>query len=143
MEVVNRNEYRRASHERLQGAADAQLSGQYVNAHYLAGLSVECMLRAYRWATDPSWYGRHDLRELLKASKVYVYLPASIHEILGQSFNEVVRRWSNNHRYYPGSKLESYLKEIQLGGKEALKKNGEVMIQCAQVIVGECDKKCP
>ncbi|MGH7192990.1 MAG: hypothetical protein ACREJM_05565 [Candidatus Saccharimonadales bacterium] len=38
----------------------------YALAMYCGGLAVESMLRAFRWAEDPSFEGRHDLSELLK-----------------------------------------------------------------------------
>jgi hypothetical protein len=40
-----------------------------VLSHYVAGLSVECMLHAYKFRTDPHQDQRHDLMLLAKDSR--------------------------------------------------------------------------
>jgi hypothetical protein len=42
----------------------------YALAMYCGGLAVECLLRAFRWTEDSTFEGRHDLSELLKASRL-------------------------------------------------------------------------
>jgi len=81
-------------------------------AMYCGGLAVECLLRAFRWKVDASFEGRHDLSELLRASRLLRFdddcvrrkgaSEKSIHESavnLRGAINEVVVLWHNNLRF--------------------------------------------
>ena len=64
-------EYYLSSVDRMHEARKIHDSGtSYALAMYLGGLAVECMLRAFRWRKNPSFEGRHDLEDLLKASEL-------------------------------------------------------------------------
>lgn len=64
-------EYFRAAIDRMRQAREIHDNGKgYALAMYCSGLAVECMLRAFRWQEDPSFEGRHDLRDLFKASRL-------------------------------------------------------------------------
>lgn len=99
--------------------------GSYVLTMYCSGLAVECILRAFRWKKDKSFEGRHDLRELLKASALIRIheedlrrqkLPEEeIHErtqTLLAAMTEVVVLWHNNLRFASEDRLTAYLKAI-------------------------------
>src|SRR5260370_10686349 len=62
-------EYYRAGLERMRQARELHRSkDSYALEMYCSGLDVECILRAFRWTSDKSFEGRHDLQDLLKAS---------------------------------------------------------------------------
>ena len=64
------DEYYRASLERMRQANHLYSEGQsFALAMYCGGLAVECLLRAFRFAEDDSFEGRHDLIALLRASR--------------------------------------------------------------------------
>jgi HEPN domain-containing protein len=92
--------------------------GNYALAMYCGGLAVECVLRAFRWAEDQSFEGRHDLDALLRASKLLSvdeqYLRwrgASEEDILESvrrlraAMSEVSVLWNNSHRFASEKKL--------------------------------------
>ena len=131
-------EYRLAAKETLDAALVAHDAGHFVVAHYLSGLSVECILRAYRWRIDGSWDGRHVLLRLAKSARFYEIVSERAQERFDDHFNEVVRRWSNDHRYASEDKLVKYLNSIEVttnvkGSKP--KENSRVMTEAAHYIV--------
>ncbi len=145
MASYNKHEYRRASHEKFGAASDAFLSGHYAVSHYLAGVSVECMLRAFRWAIDPRFDAKHDLKELTKKSGVLIRLPAAKQAGVRDALNAMAVRWSVSHRYAPEDRLETYLKLIlpNEGKSKILKTNANDMLEWNQLILTECDPRCP
>ena len=46
--------YYEAAKEHRDLALELHEAGRYVMAHYLSGLAVECILRAYQYSTQPS-----------------------------------------------------------------------------------------
>jgi len=70
-ETLGDMEYRLGARQRLDEAVTLLRDGQFAGSIYLAGRSVEGMLRAMIWKTDPEYrQGKksletgHDLREL-------------------------------------------------------------------------------
>lgn len=112
---------------------------------------MECLLRAFRWTEDTSFEGRHDLSELLKASRLLEtndeYLRrrrASEEErrdsalLLRRAMNEVVILWHNNLRFASEASLKSFLSGIgRLRGVKdnPLKKNALDLLNAAQTVV--------
>jgi hypothetical protein len=140
----NKHEYRRASHQKFNAAANAHRAGHYTVSHYLSGVAVECMLRAYRWHIDPSWDAGHDLISLMKKSNVLSYLRAGEQARVRDNLNEMARRWSVSHRYAPDDRLEAYLGlKLKRTGSLVLLENSAEMNAMAQEILTECDKRCP
>jgi hypothetical protein len=132
-------EYRLAAEEHLSGAIQCHLSGDYLTCHYLCGLAVECMLRAYRWAIDSNWDGRHVLPRLYKESGFDELVSEKDAERMAASFSTITSRWSNNHRYTSPSKLAKYLNEIGATRNvkgDKLKRNSGEMYDAAEYIVG-------
>jgi hypothetical protein len=74
-------------------------SGRYVQANYLAGLAVECILRAYRHMLDPEFDSRHEIDRLYKLAKFADFVPPGRVESIGAALGEVVSLWSNDHRF--------------------------------------------
>lgn len=142
MGAYNSGEYRRASHEKFNAAQDAHALGHYVVSHYLCGVAVECMLRAFRWRIDPSWDSKHNLRELSKKCGVYQRLQKKDPQAFARALNEVVRRWRVSHRYSPSDRLLEDLTRLKIEtGKNdrILRNNSNVMLECTQIILKECE----
>ena len=125
----------------------------YALAMYCAGLAVECILRAFRWRKDQSFEGRHDLEDLLKASRLLALhdehmrrkgvSPEKIQDHalgLRAALAEVVALWHNNFRFASEARLRAFLRQIRrLQGikGDALKKNASDLLNAAQLIVDQ------
>jgi len=146
-------EYFRASTERMRQARMIhRAGGNSALAMYCGGLAVECLLRAFRWAKDRTFEGRHDLRDLLRASALLRINEEQMRrkglgedkvgestEALRAATNEVVTLWHNNLRFASEASLRSYLNRIdRLKGirGDALKKNASDLLEAAQIIIG-------
>jgi hypothetical protein len=132
-------EYRLAAEEHLSGAVKCHLYGDYLTCHYLCGLAVECMLRAYRWTIDASWDGRHVLPRLYKESRFDALVSDKEAGRMAASFTVITSRWSNDHRFASPSKLEKFLNEIGATHNvrgDKLKRNSSEMYDAAEYIVG-------
>jgi hypothetical protein len=145
-------EYYQASLERMQYAHQIYWDGTtFALAMYCGGLSVECLLRAFRWTEDSTFEGRHDLSELLKASKFFELddeYPRHMHGPkdtikrsglnLRGAMNQVIFLWHNNLRFASEKSLKAFLKRIgRLQGVKGdpLKKNAMELINAAQIVV--------
>jgi hypothetical protein len=145
-------EYYQASTERMRQARILYDGGEdFALAMYCAGLAVECLLRAFRWTEDATFEGRHDLAELLKASRLLRVDEEHMRrrglaqeEILeaGQALraavNEVVAVWHNNLRFASEDSLKAYLKRIgrlQRVRGNPLKGNARELIVAAQTVI--------
>src|SRR4051812_15937344 len=120
------DQYYQASLERMRQAIDLHRGGSnFALAMYCAGLAVESMLRAFRWVEDTSFEGRHDLRELLKASGLlkvddeYMRRRGEDQQAvevwdrqLRAAVNEVVTLWHNNLRFASEKSLKAHLNRL-------------------------------
>lgn len=131
-------EYMQAARERSNEAHQCYERGLYVVAHYLAGLSVECLFRAYRVQKDQRFDARHDLHLLRKRSSFYEFIP--IHRVVDVStaLHEVALRWSNDDRYRSKDALRRKLKNAKLDRGirgDFLKENCGAIVQAALLLV--------
>ena len=131
-------------------ARSTTAGGSYALSIYLAGLAVECLLRGFRWEKDPSFEGRHDLADLLRASDFLSvherYLRAKgydetevsdFHQELRAALNEVVALWHNNLRFASEASLKAFLGRagrIQGVKGDPLKKNSSGVLIAAQTV---------
>ena len=146
------DEYYQVSVERMAQAVDIYHRGEaFALAMYCAGLSVESLLRAFRWKEDATFDGRHDLYELLLASRLLEFNDGyMIHKCVSEesitewrlklkvAMSEVARLWHNNFRFASEARLKTYLQKAgRLKGVKGnpLKKNALDLIQAAQTIV--------
>ncbi len=119
-------------------------------AMYCGGLAVECLLRAFRFAEDDSFEGRHDLIALLRASRflrvneVYSLAKGVSRQELEQvglelpAINEVASLSRNNLRFASETSLKAYLNRIERvrGIKgNPLKKNTLELLDAAQTVI--------
>jgi len=145
-------QYYQASLERMGQARKIYQEGRsFALAMYCGGLAVECLLRAFRWTEDATFEGRHDLSELLKASRLlridgaYMRRRRESEEtiratgvMLHEAMNEVIILWHNNLRFASEASLKTYLSRIgRLRGArgDPLKKNALDLLRAAQTVI--------
>ena len=109
--------YREAAREHMSLARELHEAGRYVMSHYLAGLAVECILRAYLYRLSPIFTGRHDLLVLYREALFdSVVMPEDKDEVKA-ALTEVTRRWSNSHRYRSEDALRLFLRRAGIGDR--------------------------
>lgn len=145
-------QYYRVSLERMEQARKIyQYGAAYALAMYCGGLAVESLLRAFRWTEDASFEGRHDLSDLLKASRLlriddeYMRRKNASEDAimraggnLRAAMNEVIILWHNNIRFASEASLKAFLNKIgRLQGVKGdpLKKNAADLLNAAQTVV--------
>ena len=107
------NTYRAAAKEHLSRAQDQFDNGEYFLSHYLAGLAVECHLRAYVRRKTKIFDSRHDLQWLAKESGFYNIVPENMTSHFSTIFATVNIRWRSNYRYYSNRQFLDYMNGIQ------------------------------
>ena len=112
--VLNADVYLTAAQEHVTAARELYKSGRYVLAHYVAGLAVECLFRAYRCRVDKTFDERHDLQNLAKAGRFFSVIPPEQNQIISAALGVVVSQWQNGHRYRSAASLRSFLAEHKL-----------------------------
>ncbi|HEY7422639.1 MAG TPA: hypothetical protein VH682_00130 [Gemmataceae bacterium] len=145
-------QYYQASLERMGQARKIYQEGRsFALAMYCGGLAVECLLRAFRWTKDATFEGRHDLSELLRASRLLKiddeYMQrqrASEEEIrdsglaLRRAMDEIALLWHNNLRFASEASLKAFLSGIgRLRGVrgDPSKKNALNLLDAAQIVI--------
>ncbi len=147
------DDYYCCSIERMDQARHLLQSDSYSLAIYCSGLAIECMLRAFRWKDDPTFDGRHDLNDLLDASRFMTQhnqllcrteLDAERSEALSMrmkaALSAIVKVWRNNLRYASEAKLRRYFFETgQLAGikGDGTRFNAVGLLEAAQFIVNQ------
>ena len=87
---------------------------EFVLAHYVAGLAVECIIRAYRTRMTRIFDEKHDLYELARAADFFNLFPPHRTEALSAAFGAVVAQWVNTHRFRSEDSLRKFLTERKL-----------------------------
>jgi hypothetical protein len=146
------DQYYNVGLERMEQARKLYHGGAaFALAMYSGGLAVECLLRAFPWTEDRSFEGRHDLSDLLKASRFLTidedYLrrrgasEQAIHESaskLKAAMNDVVALWHNNLRFASEASLKTILNRVgRLQGVKGdpLRNNARALLEAAQDVV--------
>ena len=107
------NTYRFAAEERLREAHSAHEQKSFVLAHYLSGVAVECMFRAYLARNKRPFDARHDLRKLSKSSGFEDDVPESGSAAIFSALAELRARWKNSHRYSDLKDLNAFVRTIE------------------------------
>jgi len=145
-------QYYRVSLERMEQAHKIYREGSaFALATYCGGLAVESLLRAFRWTADTSFEGRHDLAELLKASRLlniddeFMRRQGASEDAIRRSgmklrkaMNDVMILWHNNLRFASENSLKAFLHRLgRLQGLKGdpLKKNAWDLIVAAQAVI--------
>ena len=130
--------YREAAREHIDLAQDLHDAGRYVMSHYLAGLAVECILRAYLYRLSPIFSGRHDLPVLYRASQLDRTVDPAEENNVNAALVEVSRRWSNSHRYRTEDALRLFLRRAGIGHKgKFVRESSRRIVNAALVIVNQ------
>lgn len=136
------DEYRWAALTRIRAAEQLHTAAMYSSAIYLAGVAVECILRAYRVRADAEFDSRHDLPGLLRASGLRDYVPAKRRAEVAAALGDVWSRWRNDYRYASDDRVLRDLREkgLTLGIKgdprNQLKENSRRVFEKAHELVG-------
>jgi HEPN domain-containing protein len=117
----NAEVYLAAARERTEEVDELYRARRYVLAHYLAGVAVECILRAYRYRRDPEFDARHDLYRLLHSSGMIQALRPDEIYAANAALASVNFRWANDFRYRSEADLRKHLKRI--GADRGIKGN--------------------
>lgn len=107
---VTEESYRESALAQIEVAQSLIAQRQYPLANYLAGLSVECMLRAYGSRTDTSFDARHDLRRWYEKSSLEEAVSEGQRQSISTALSIVASHWNNSQRYYS---VEIYRAEIK------------------------------
>ena len=106
--------YRDAAVEHVATAFQAYRDARQVPANYFAGLSAECMLRAYRHMIDPEFDARHDLDKLYQLAKFADVVPPERVPAFDSLLGTVIALWSNEHRFLSEAALRRKWKKMKL-----------------------------
>lgn len=140
---MNAEIYRQAAEEHITTAHLLYQENAFVGAFYFAGVTVECIFRAYRYRVDPEFDARHNLYELARASQLLSALNDEQRQQFAADLSDVAVRWSNNHRYRSETALRTFLNNaglFRIRNKQTLRGNsleynGRIMIDAATRIV--------
>ena len=136
--------YRIAALEHLQRAQEFHAEGHYFLAHYFAGVSVECLLRAFLLRISPEFDARHDLYQLARSSRFFDFVPYELQREYGFKFTTLNLRWRSSHRYATEEQWRDYLSglkaDFSLKG-ERTKNNSRTVLNIAYDIVSLGDNK--
>lgn len=108
-------------------------------AHYIAGLAVECILRAHARQADDTFTGRHDLSHLASQSSFFGLAHSERQIEHDANLSEINLRWRSNQRYMTEAQLLSYLNNTRLDWRvrgDRMKYNSKRMYNLAEDIVG-------
>lgn len=145
--------YYRAALERM---TQAQLlyrhQASYAVAMYVAGVAVECMLRAFKGRKDSVFHEKHDLPQLFRASGILEVKQATqsgtsvtetqigiYRRTLQAAMIDISILWSNDYRYASEDRLRAHLRKkvgLRTGIKgDILKANAVRLLNAAQTFV--------
>lgn len=130
--------YKEAAQEHKTLAVELHAAGRYVMAHYVAGLAVECILRAYQYRLNPVFSGRHDLQALYRDAQFALIVAPDEEQKVTSALTEVMRRWSNSHRYRSERTLRLFLRRANLGqAGKFVRESSRRIVDAAIVIVDQ------
>lgn len=118
--------YYHAALERIaQAKALYDRDDSHAPAMYVAGVAVECLMRAFKMRRGGEFDERHDLLRLFSESGMLSIDPAALRAVglseaesavfaqrLRAEVSDVVRLWANDYRYATEARLRGHLKRI-------------------------------
>jgi len=123
--------YLLAAQERLSEAVALRRGARWVLAMYVAGLSAECMMRAFI-PRDSEFDARHDLGALLGASEWP--LGSSERRRLHTAVSGIRVLWNNSLRYADEARVRSHLKRIGLDRGPGIQRGADALkVRCAEL----------
>jgi HEPN domain-containing protein len=138
--------YRSAAAEHLASAQWLYDQERYYLSHYLSGLAVECILRAYLRRSARDFDARHDIQVLASQARFFDLIPYELHEQFGAALSAVNLRWRSTQRYMSERELWSYLSSVRAdfdrkGNRRKI--NSRTMLNLAYEIVRLGDRRWP
>jgi hypothetical protein len=129
--------YADAAREHITVAFELHSTQRYALAHYVAGLAVECMLRAFKSRLDPVLDERHDLGRLARRGHFFDGASEKRQPFIAACLGEVVTRWDNGHRYRSESALRRFLtsRRLFVGKGDLLKNSSRRIVNAALEVV--------
>jgi hypothetical protein len=130
--------YLGAAKEHFAKLDDLREGRSWVLLHYVAGLAVECVLRAYKARRDQALDVRHDLQRLAKKGGFWDVVPTRKVEALSRALGVLVARWDNRHRYRSEAALRKFITSRKLfprGRGELLEESGRLIMNASVEIV--------
>jgi hypothetical protein len=106
--------YREAAYEHIKVCIQLHGEGKFLLSHYVAGLAVECTLRAYQFRKNTQFDGRHNIQKLYLGSGFDRMIPKARKSAIIQAIVEVDSRWSNSYRFLSTAELRRRLLELKL-----------------------------
>lgn len=130
---IDPEHYMEASAFRIESARQMHNQARYSAAIYLAGVSVECLLRAFITRRTLEFDARHDLQELFKQADLEDLIPHKHRREVGARLGTIWARWKNNYRYIADDRLRSEFKRLKhdrgIRG-DFLKENSRCVVNC-------------
>ena len=143
---VTAQSYREAAVTHVQAAQNLLDARQYPVANYLAGLSVECILRAYSNHLDATFDARHDLRRWYEKSGLESVVSTKQRAEISTALSIVSSQWNNSQRYYSIELYRAEIKQAKLDRsikgdpvKEVTRRTVDAALEI--VVVGEAQWK--
>jgi len=129
--------YYGAAREHITVAVELHESQRFGLAHYVAGLAVECMLRAFKSRLDPVLDERHDLYQLARSGRFLDGVPQDRLPRIAAELGVIVTRWDNGHRYRSESALRKFLtkRRLFLGKGDLLRNSSRRIVNAAVEVV--------
>jgi hypothetical protein len=105
---VSGDDYIDGASERIGAAYAMYTEYRFIDAIYLAGVAVECILRAFTSDDDDEFEGRHDLRRLMKAATLERFVGEKQRQAISAALGEVDRQealWADLRRHLAADRL--------------------------------------
>ena len=137
--------YYRAALERMRQAQILYRQDScFTLAMYVAGVAIECLLRAFKGRRDPSFDEKHDLLRLFKASGILRKSTGESYDLADPTprlllkwINEIVVLWSNDYRFASEERLRSHLRK-NVAFRRITK--GDLLKASARQLIEACQK---
>ena len=141
-EDLSTNDWFAASAERVNSLAALYDAGQYALAIYVAGVSAECLFRAFRRRTGLPPRFDHNLKALSEEAGFPQLIPTRRREAYDSALIRLIVGWENKHRYRSEASMLRWLKARKLDRKikgSAVKENARRMtVSAAEIfLIGE------
>lgn len=134
---IDAETYREAAREHATLARELYTNGHYVYAVYIAGVSVECMLRAE--VAGDEFDSRHDLRSLLRDSRLLQTVTTEQAATIAAALGNLWARWRNTHRYLSVAGLKRYVVDHRLHIRvkgDPVKETARIAVESSLIILG-------
>ncbi len=131
---LNCTDYLEASAFRIETARRLHRIGRYSAAIYFAGVSIECLLRAFITREDPQFDQRHDLRELCKKAQLQSLIRPKDRRQADAWLGDIWMRWKNNYRFASDDRIRTQFHKLghDRGMKgDSLKENSRIVVDSA------------